>query len=63
MFSVGVVEEKYLDGLVEAASKVGDIRICFDVLRTAGLLAECEGKAKLEREHLINATKTIRHTI
>ena len=62
-FQPGAVDEKHIDWLAEAASKVGDIRICFNILRTAGLLAECEGKAKLEREHFINATKTIKHTI
>ena len=32
-FRVGVVEEKYVGGLVEAASNVGDMRICFNVSR------------------------------
>ncbi len=47
-FEAGVVEERHVEWLAEAASKVGDIRICFNILRTAGLLAECKGKAKLE---------------
>jgi len=62
-FQLGVVEEKHIDWLAEAVSKVGDIRVCFNILLTAGLLAECEGKTKLEQEHFLNATKTIQHTI
>jgi len=62
-FQLGAVEEKHIDWLAEAASKVVDIRICFNILLTAGLLAECEGKTKLEREHFLNATKTIQHMI
>lgn len=62
-FRIGAVEEKHIDWLATAASKVGEIRICFNILRTAGLWAECEGKAKLEREHFIKAAKTMRHTI
>jgi len=62
-FQHGAVEEKHINWLAEAASKVGDIRICFNILLTAGLLAECEGKTKLEREHFLSAAKTIQHTI
>jgi len=62
-FQPGAVEKKHIDWLAEVASKVRDIRICFNILLTAGLLAECEGKTKLEREHFLNATKTIQHTI
>jgi len=62
-FQSSAVEEKHIDWLAEAASEVKDIRICFNILLTAGLLAECEGKATLEREHFLNATKTIQHTI
>jgi len=62
-FQLGAVEEKHIDWLAEVASKVGDIRVCFNILLTAGLLAECEGKTKLEREHFLSATKTIQHTI
>jgi len=62
-FQLGAVEEKHVDWLAEVASKVGDIRVCFNILLTAGLLAECEGKTKLEREHFVSATKTIQHTI
>lgn len=52
------MEEKFIDWLAEAASKVRDIRICFNILLTAGLLAEYEKKTKLEHEHFKNATKT-----
>jgi len=62
-FQSGAVEEKHIDWLAEIPSKVGDIRVCFNILLTAGLLAECEGKTKLEREHFLSATKTIQHTI
>ena len=62
-FQPGAVEEKFIDWLAEIPSEVGDIRICFNILLTAGLLAECEGKKQLEREHFVNATKTIQHTI
>lgn len=62
-FQSGAVEEKHIDWLAEAASKVGDVRVCFNILLTAGLLAECEGKTKLEQEHFLSATKTIQHTI
>lgn len=62
-FQPGVVEEKFVDWLAEFPSKVGDIRVCFNILLTAGLLAEYEGKTKLESEHFKNATKTVQHTI
>jgi len=62
-FQPGAVEEKFVDWLAEFPSKVGDIRVCFNILLTAGLLAEYEGRTKLEREHFKNATKTIQHTI
>lgn len=62
-FQPDAVEEKHIDWLAEVASKVGDIRVCFNILFTAGLLAECEEKTKLEREHFLNATKTIQHMI
>jgi len=62
-FQPDTVEEKHIDWLAEVASKVGDVRVCFNILLTAGLLAECEGKTKLEKEHFHSATKTIQHTI
>jgi len=62
-FQSGAVEEKHIDWLAEVLSEVGDVRVCFNILLTAGLLAECEGKTKLEQEHFLNATKTIQHTI
>jgi len=62
-FQPDAIEEKHIDWLAEVASKVGDIRVCFNILLTAGLLAESEGKTKLEQEHFLNATKTIQHTI
>jgi cell division control protein 6 len=62
-FQPGVVEEKFVDWLSEFPSKVGDIRVCFNILLTSGLLAEYAGKTKLEREHFLSATKTIQHTI
>ena len=62
-FQPSAVEEKFVDWLAEFPSKVGDIRVCFNILLTAGLLAEYAGKTKLESEHFKNATKTIQHTI
>lgn len=62
-FQPGAVEEKFVDWLAEFPSKVGDIRVCFNILLTAGLLAEYAGKTKLEHEHFKNATKTVQHTI
>jgi cell division control protein 6 len=62
-FKPGVVAEEFVDWLSEFPSKVGDIRVCFNILLTAGLLAEREGKTRIERDHFIQATKTIQHTI
>ena len=62
-FKPDAVAEKFVDWLSEFPSKFGDIRVCFNILLTAGLLAEHEGKTRIERDHFIQATKTIQHTI
>ena len=62
-FKPDVVPEEFLDWLSEFPSKFGDIRVCFNILLTAGLLAEHEGKTRIERDHFIQATKTIQQTI
>ena len=62
-FKPDVVAEEFVDWLSEFPSKFGDIRVCFNILLTAGLLAEREGKTRIERDHFIQATKTIQHTI
>ena len=62
-FKPDVVAEEFVDWLSEFPSKVGDIRICFNILLTAGLLAEHEGKTRIERDHFVKATKTIQHAM
>lgn len=62
-FQPNVVPEWLLDRLGLVAEKRGDLRICFNVLLTAGLLAEKAGKSQIEEEHIIDAAKLINHTI
>jgi len=62
-FQPDVVPEWLLEGLGLVAEKRGDLRICFNVLLTAGLLAENEGKQQIEEEHVKKATKIINYTI
>jgi len=62
-FQPNVVPEWLLDGLGLLAEKKGDLRICFNILLTAGLLAENEGKQQIEEEHVKNTIKIINHTI
>jgi len=62
-FQPNVVPEWLLDGLGLLAEKKGDLRICFNILLTAGLLAENEGKQQIEGEHVRKTIKIINHTI
>jgi len=62
-FQPNVVPEWLLEGLGLLAEKKGDLRICFNILLTAGLLAENEGKQQIEKEHVANTIKIINHTI
>jgi len=62
-FQPNVVPEWLLDGLGLLAEKKGDLRICFNILLTAGLFAENEGKQQIEEEHVTKTIKIINHTI
>jgi len=61
-FQPNVVPEWLIERLGVVAEKRGDLRICFNVLLTAGLLAEKTGKSQIEEEHIIDAAKLINHT-
>jgi len=62
-FQPNVVPEWLLDGLGLLAEKKGDLRICFNILLTAGLFAENEGKQQIEEEHVTKTIKIVNHTI
>ena len=47
-FEGGVVEERHVDWLAEAAVRLGMYGFVSTFLVTAGLSAECEGEAKLK---------------
>jgi len=57
-FQPGVVSEKLISVVAEAASKLADIRLGFSMLLSAGLTAERAGREKIDTDDIESAIKS-----
>jgi len=61
-FQPRALSAKLLDLVAEKASESGDVRLAFNILLTAGVLAEQSNAEEISEKHIIEAEKIVAYT-